>query len=76
MCSLLVRIVSKSSLTKNFQDTDDSSNPDTEYEDDSLRVLIQKTAQLPEKAQLFNYASQIWNNDFFLQSLVMITWFS
>ncbi|CAG8499478.1 1128_t:CDS:2 [Paraglomus brasilianum] len=42
---------------------------DTEYEDDSLRVLIQKTAQLPEKAQLFNYASQIWNNDFFLQSL-------
>ena len=76
MRSLLVRIVSKSSLTKNFQDTDDSSNPDTEYEDDSLRVLIQKTAQLPEKAQLFNYASQIWNNDFFLQSLVMITWFS
>ncbi|CAG8584227.1 6078_t:CDS:2 [Paraglomus occultum] len=41
----------------------------TEYEDDTLRGLIQKTARLPEKAQLFNYASQIWNNDFFLQSL-------
>ncbi|RHZ53768.1 hypothetical protein Glove_437g31 [Diversispora epigaea] len=41
----------------------------TEFENDEMYTIITKTAQVPEKAQLFNCASQAWNNDFFLQSL-------
>ncbi|CAG8506179.1 7618_t:CDS:2 [Diversispora eburnea] len=42
---------------------------DTEFENDEMYTIIAKTAQVPEKAQLFNCASQAWNNDFFLRCL-------
>ncbi|CAG8451845.1 3255_t:CDS:2 [Acaulospora colombiana] len=42
---------------------------DTEFEQEHIYNVIVKTAQVPEKAQLFNCASQVWNNDFFLQTL-------
>ncbi|CAG8443558.1 6186_t:CDS:2 [Acaulospora morrowiae] len=41
----------------------------TEFEQEHIFTTIAKTAQVPEKAQLFNCASQVWNNDFFLRTL-------
>ncbi|CAB4401804.1 unnamed protein product [Rhizophagus irregularis] len=41
----------------------------TEFMDNTIFELIDKTAQVPENALIFNHASQIWNNDFFFQSL-------
>ncbi|CAG8679559.1 15415_t:CDS:2, partial [Cetraspora pellucida] len=42
---------------------------DTEFSDYTIYEIITKTAQEPSKALIFNYASQAWNNDFFLQGL-------
>ncbi|GES89051.1 superoxide dismutase [Rhizophagus clarus] len=42
---------------------------ETEFMDNTIFELIDKTAQVPENALIFNHASQIWNNDFFFQSL-------
>jgi Fe-Mn family superoxide dismutase len=44
----------------------------TEFQDDNIYRIIMKTAQIPSHALLFNYASQSWNLDFFLQSLVSL----
>jgi hypothetical protein len=41
---------------------------------DSIFELIDKTAQVPENALIFNHASQIWNNDFFFQTLVKLNY--
>ncbi|CAG8692732.1 8969_t:CDS:2, partial [Ambispora leptoticha] len=41
-----------------------------EFEESSVIDIIEKTAQVPSQAVLFNYASQTFNNDFFLQTLV------
>lgn len=43
--------------------------------DNTIFELIDKTAQVPENALIFNHASQIWNNDFFFQSLVKVELF-
>ncbi|RIB11881.1 Manganese/iron superoxide dismutase [Gigaspora rosea] len=42
---------------------------DSEFSDYTIYEIITKTAQDPSKALIFNYASQAWNNDFFLQGL-------
>ncbi|CAH1758578.1 14114_t:CDS:2 [Entrophospora sp. SA101] len=42
---------------------------DTEFQNDNTYRIIMRTAQIPSHALLFNYASQSWNLDFFLQSL-------
>ncbi|CAG8472527.1 26437_t:CDS:2 [Racocetra persica] len=41
----------------------------SEFSDYTIYEIITKTAQEPSKALIFNYASQAWNNDFFLQGL-------
>jgi len=42
----------------------------TVFEECTIFEIIDQTAQVPEHAVIFNHASQAWNNDFFLQSLV------
>ncbi|KAI8056213.1 Manganese/iron superoxide dismutase [Syncephalis plumigaleata] len=45
----------------------------TIYETSSLREIITKTANQPTDAVIFNHASQLWNEEFFLKSLASIT---
>ncbi|KAL1916048.1 mitochondrial 37S ribosomal protein mS42 [Calcarisporiella thermophila] len=42
---------------------------DTKEENLSVQELVQKCSHQPSLAHIFNVASQIWNNDFFLRSL-------
>ncbi|OMJ28650.1 Superoxide dismutase [Fe] [Smittium culicis] len=42
---------------------------DTEFDDKTLKEIITITSSYPEHAALYNYASQAWNFDFFLQNL-------
>ncbi|OMJ14814.1 putative 37S ribosomal protein S26A, mitochondrial, partial [Smittium culicis] len=42
---------------------------DTEFHDKTLKEIITITSSYPEHAALYNYASQAWNFDFFLQNL-------
>ncbi|KAJ1981049.1 hypothetical protein H4R34_002222, partial [Dimargaris verticillata] len=41
----------------------------TEYESCSMMTIVRKAAKQPRQAATFNYASQAWNLDFFLNSL-------
>jgi len=43
--------------------------PGTEFESDSLEVIVMKTAGKPERVPLFNNAAQTWNHTFYWQSL-------
>jgi hypothetical protein len=45
---------------------------ETEFMNDTIFEIIDKTAQVPEHALIFNHASQAWNNDFFLRTLVKL----
>ncbi|KAI9597129.1 Manganese/iron superoxide dismutase [Syncephalis fuscata] len=42
---------------------------DSIYEKQSLTEMIAKTARQPSNAVIFNHASQLWNEEFFLKSL-------
>ncbi|OLY79087.1 Superoxide dismutase [Fe] [Smittium mucronatum] len=41
----------------------------TEFQSRTLKEIVTLTSTFPEHAALYNYASQAWNFDFFLQSL-------
>ncbi|CAG8689544.1 20343_t:CDS:2, partial [Gigaspora margarita] len=53
----------------NLVDNLNKLTSDSEFSDYTIYEIITKTAQDPSKALIFNYASQAWNNDFFLQGL-------
>ncbi|RKP27700.1 Manganese/iron superoxide dismutase, partial [Syncephalis pseudoplumigaleata] len=43
------------------------------YEQQPLTEIVTKTAHQPNDAVIFNHASQLWNEEFFLQSLASST---